>query len=240
MSQKEQGGSQLDGTYLPILHRILSGVADKRKERVVEKFQQIVGTIVSLEFPLSVSSLSRLLHHTPNDIRLWLSQLHSVLRVPESDDQPIRIFHLSFRDYLLDPETLQKTPLGVNKQEMNYQLALRCFNVCQQLHKNICGLPNDGTEHAEIAPEVIEKCLPPELQYACRYWSHHLLEYLGSDEGPNAESDNLLEEALVFLHRHFLHWLEAMSLLRLLPEVISTINVLQRKTPVSFQLEMIS
>lgn len=233
LEQKEKGGSQLDGTYLPVLNRVLKGTTTKQRQKVVEKFQQIVGTIVLLESPLSPSSLSSLLCVSVDDVYSFLSKLHSVLEVPDRDDLPIRLFHLSFRDYLLRPETLENTPLAVNQKERHYLLTLQCFDVSQKLRKNICGLPNDGIRHTEIDPHTIQQFLPPELQYACRYWAHHLMGFLGSDEVPSSDSDSILDEVLLFLHRHFLHWLEAMSLLEIFPEVISTINLLRRNLPVS-------
>ncbi|KAJ5225252.1 hypothetical protein N7468_006477 [Penicillium chermesinum] len=230
--QKTNDGDKLDGTYLPVLNRILWGVSGEHRQQVIEDFQQIVGTIIILETPLSVSSLSRLLNTpsmTVRHIYFRLGQLHSVLRVPKDVNSPLRLFHLSFRDYLLDPKTKEKTPLSIDKKMSHHRLAIQCFSVAQCLRRNMCSLPSNGTQSPEIDFGMVQKCFPAELQYACRYWAHHLVGCLGV--GDEVESENVLDELLIFLYQHFLHWLEAMSLLRLSSEVVGILDLLRKNIP---------
>ncbi|KAJ5967555.1 hypothetical protein N7501_003803 [Penicillium viridicatum] len=56
--------------------------------------------------------------------------------------------------------------IWVNEKDMHYRLTTRCLLVCEDLRKNICGLPSDGTRCAEIDQQTIDHCLPPELQYS--------------------------------------------------------------------------
>ncbi|KAJ5198747.1 uncharacterized protein N7498_007864, partial [Penicillium cinerascens] len=174
--------------------------------------------------PLSVISLSKLLDVPERLIHLRLNQLHSVLKVPDSEAVPVRLFHLSFRDFLLNPETRSKTPLGVNETEMHYRLARQCLLMCQNLRKNICRLPSDGTLRAEVDRRTVDAYIPPELQYACRYWAYHLDKCrYSSDMVYNA----LLFLQRQFLRKHFLHWVEAMSLLGLTSDMLSILDRLQ-------------
>lgn len=113
--------SKLEGTYLPILDRLLSKQNDNQKAKLISEFQQVIGTLVILESPLSINSLSKLLGLHKGLIYLRLSPLHSVLRVPDDELIPIRLFHQSFRDFLLDPETRKKTPLGISEIDRNAQ-----------------------------------------------------------------------------------------------------------------------
>ncbi|KAJ5278220.1 hypothetical protein N7524_004373 [Penicillium chrysogenum] len=112
---------RLEGTYLPILDRLLSKQNDNQKAKLISEFQQVIGTLVILESPLSINSLSKLLGLHKGLIYLRLSPLHSVLRVPDDELIPIRLFHQSFRDFLLDPETRKKTPLGISEIDRNAQ-----------------------------------------------------------------------------------------------------------------------
>jgi hypothetical protein len=222
---RQNDQSKLDRTYLPVLDRLFGRQHGKQKEKLVSEFQQVIGAIVILESPLSVPSLAKLLDLPERLIHLRLDPLHSVLRVPDNETVPVRLFHLSFRDFLLDPDTRKKTPLGINETEIHYSLAKQCLLMCQNLQKNICGLPSDGTERTEIDRQTIDSNLPPELQYACRYWAYHLVKCRGSD--------NMRYGALLFLQRHFLrkyflYWVEAMSLLGLTSEVLSTLDRLQK------------
>lgn len=219
-------GSKLDGTYLPVLNRLLNRQGEKQIKQLVQEFEQVVGAIVILESPLSVISLSRLIGLPRRLISLRLSPLHSVLSVPDDETLPVRLFHLSFRDFLLDSETREKTPFWINKKKMHSSLATRCLLICDNLRKNICGLRSDGTQRGDIDPQTIDHCLPPELQYSCRYWAYHLMHCI--------DSPNVMHDALSFLQRHFLHWMEAMNLLGLASEVVGMFDLLQSVILVSY------
>jgi hypothetical protein len=57
----------------------------------------------------------------------------------------------------------------------------------------------------EINEGTIDSNLPPELQYACRYWVDHL-----ERSGLSIEDGDAMHR---FIKKHLLHWLEAMSLI---------------------------
>lgn len=210
-------GSQLNGTYLPVLNRLLKNQSEKRKQQLVQQFQEIVGTIVMLETPLSIISLAKLTGASERAIDLRLDSFHSVIRIPQDRTMPVRPFHLSFRDFLLDPETRKHTPLWIDEKAVHQNLAKWCLSVCQNLKRNICELPSDATLHADIDRQKIHDYISPELQYACRFWVYHL-----------AKSENpALLNIFPFLKNHFLHWLEAMNILGLGAEVVEIINLLQ-------------
>jgi len=127
--------SNMDRTYLSVLDRLLIGQTGRQKKQLVEEFQQVVGSIVILEEPLSVISLSKLLNLPERLIQLRLKPLYSVLKIPTDRTLPVRLFHLSFRDFLLDPETCNKTPLTLDKKAAHYMLAIKCLSICQSLRK---------------------------------------------------------------------------------------------------------
>ena len=78
----------------------------------------------------------------------------------------------------------------------------------------------------EVDGQIIGSALPLEVQYACRYWAHHLEQSRGSiyDE----------DQVHIFLKKYFLYWLEAMSLMGEASESIHMINSLQSVTDVSY------
>jgi hypothetical protein len=146
--------------------------------------------------------------------------------LPNNNTEPVRLFHLSFRDFLLDFDTRNKTPLWIDEKEIHTSLTIQCLKVMQcSLRKNICNLPGDGIQHSEINKQSINCYLPPELQYACRYWAHHLVH----SQNPVIELVNTFS----FLKGHLLHWVEAMSLLGLTSEVVGVIKRLQSVMQVS-------
>ena len=147
--------------------------------------------------------------------------------IPDDVDVPIRTLHLSFRDFLLHPATREKTPFWVDEREVHQRLTDRCLLLCHGLKRNICGLASEGASRSEVSLETINQCLPSELQYACRYWVHHLVQ--------SKDLEAAMHNAFVFLQEHFLHWVEAMSLLGLMSEVVGLINLLQSVIPVSHE-----
>ncbi|KAM9873934.1 vegetative incompatibility protein HET-E-1 [Verticillium dahliae] len=180
-------------------------VSKGEMEQIIKDFSLVVGSIVTLADPLSTPGLSRLLGVSPHIVDSRLDMLHSVLSVP-SDDSPVRLLHLSFRDYLVDAEQKETNDFWVDEKSMHRNLARNCFRVMEGgLRENICSMSYPGMRRSAVDPARIAKALPPEVPYACRYWAHH---QTAADFG---EEDGLAVHD--FLKAHFLHWLEAMSLM---------------------------
>ncbi|KAI9782330.1 MAG: hypothetical protein M1839_005203, partial [Geoglossum umbratile] len=219
--------SQLDRTYLPILSQLFDDEDEDEanKQRRTSEFRDIVGSIVALESPLSISSLAHLFQISKEDIGCRLDSLHSVLSIPNSEDLPVRLLHLSFRDFLVDPQKEGKSPFWVDERETHKRLASKCLELLSSpegLRQNKCELLNPGTLRTEIDERTIAICLPPELQYACRYWAHHLEQSKGRIYDGNSVH--------LFLQKYLLHWLEAMSLIGEAYKCIYIIKRLQALT----------
>ncbi|KAJ5663963.1 hypothetical protein N7507_004694, partial [Penicillium longicatenatum] len=147
--------TKMDKTYLPILTRLVDGQHDDEKKLLLQRFQQIVGVIILLAIPVSARTIG-----------VHLNWFQSALSIPSDQDLPVRILHLSFRDFLL----------------------------------------------ATIS----------ELQYSCRYWVYHLER----SRADNTKEENSERDILGFLQQHFLHWLEAMSLVGMIRETVEVIGKL--------------
>jgi deoxyadenosine/deoxycytidine kinase len=229
--QKMSGDSEmdkLDATYSPILNQLIHGRPEKAQKSLVERFRRIVGTIIHLAEPLSRSSLASLLNISSQQIDGQLSSLHSVLSVPSSADSPIRMLHLSFRDFLVDPEKRHTNSFWVDRRETHKMIMKKCLERMSQpggLQQNICNLLSHGTIRAEIDSRIITDFLPLDMQYACRFWVYHL------KESQTGISDN--DPVHVFLQDHFLHWLESLSLLGRIAESINLVRTLQRSVCIS-------
>jgi hypothetical protein len=223
---------KLDATYSPILNQLIDGRSEKAQKSLVERFRRIVGTIIHLAEPLSRSSLASLLSINSQQIEGQLSSLHSVLSVPLSADSPIRMLHLSFRDFLVNPE--KHHLFWVDEKDTHKIIMAKCLERLSQpecLQENMCNLPNHGTLRAEIDGRVIAKYLPPDVQYACRFWVYHLKE----SQIRIHDSDLVY----VFLQDHFLHWLESLSLLGRIAESIQLVGTLQAVVVCISELNMI-
>ncbi|QGA15960.1 hypothetical protein EYB26_003627 [Talaromyces marneffei] len=213
---------KLDATYSPILNQLIHGKPQKAQQSLVQRFRGIVGTITHLAEPLSRSSLASLLNIDSQQIEGQLACLHSVLSVPSSADSPIRMMHLSFRDFLVDFDKRHTNPFWVDERETHKMIIAKCLERMSQpgsLHENICNLPGYGTLRAEIDGRIITSYLPPDIQYACRFWVYHLKQ--------SQTRINDGDSIHTFLQDHFLHWLESLSLLGRIAESIPLVRTLQ-------------
>ncbi|KAL2801721.1 hypothetical protein BJX63DRAFT_438558 [Aspergillus granulosus] len=227
LNDKTSYVSEMARTYLPVLNQLLVGQNEWEAPRLVQRFKEIVGPIIILATPLSVNALSRLLGMkssiTSDNIKSLLKWLHSVLMIPDNPELPVRLQHLSFRDFLLHNTTKdnkQSEKFWIDEEAMHWRLMNQCLTVMDiRLKKNICMLPDECLQRSEIDSDSIKEHLPPELQYACRYWTQHMMQC--------RDPADLAEKACSFLRKHFLHWMEAMSILGIMSEVIGAISRLQ-------------
>ncbi|KAF5239911.1 hypothetical protein FAUST_4680 [Fusarium austroamericanum] len=190
--------SAYDATYMPVLNPILNAN------------------------PLSMASLAVLLGVEEHDVAGTVDPLRSVLDVPR-DDGPIKLFHLSFRDFLLSKSA---GDLKVDENSTHAKLASRCLRHLEgELRTDICDLKSPGRSRFDIDQDTINQKIPQETQYVCRYWVHHVI---GSGK---QLQDN--DEEHQFLKRFFLNWIEVLCLTglffespKMLQELLKIVDVI--------------
>ncbi|KAF2963124.1 hypothetical protein GQX73_g10456 [Xylaria multiplex] len=218
--QTKSQNSKLDATYLPVLQQLLVDLSDSEKNEVLGLFKRLVGSIVLLAEPLSTSALAHLLDIPKDAIDNQLDSLHSVLSIPSSPNALVRLLHLSFRDFLVNPSKCGKNPFWVDEKEAHKQLADDCLRIMNKtLRTDICDVRWPGTRYADIDQQIISNKLTPEVQYACQYWVHHV-----------KEAGNYLfnvDQVHRFLQQHFLHWLEALCLMGIASECDQSLKTLK-------------
>ncbi|KAJ5742536.1 vegetative incompatibility protein HET-E-1 [Penicillium nucicola] len=217
--QHEARGN-LDQIYLPVLDRMVHGLKFAAQLNAINEFKLIVGSIITVANPLGAAPLASLLDISTGKVNNRLGMLHSILDVPTNATIPIRIFHESFRDFVIDPEMSQS--FYVDEKATHKMLADRCLALLSHgghLKQDICGLEAPGRLRTVLDKPKIDRCLPLHVQYACLYWVHHLKK-----SGVKLNDEH---QALSFLLEHCLHWLEALSLMGMISEGIRLINELQ-------------
>ncbi|KAF4338451.1 vegetative incompatibility het-e-1, partial [Fusarium beomiforme] len=218
---KRSHGSQLDQTYAPILRSQITELPKEEREEVIKNFKVIVGSIVTLANPLSVTALSRLINVRPDIVDERLDALHSVLSIPLERTMPVRLLHLSFRDYLIDPDNRETVEFWVDGKVTHRNLAKHCLRVMRiALHENICGLSFPGTRRSTVDSSELEERIPLELQYACMHWAYHHMEC-----DPESNDSNEVHD---FLMTHFLHWMEVLSFMGRVKECLDSLRSLAR------------
>lgn len=88
------------------------------------------------------------------------------------------------------------------------------------LKRNICQLKSPDTPRREIEYTVLNRLLPSQVQYACQHWVVHF------QRGAVFSNQHVIRD-YVFLQTHFLHWLEALSLMGKTSVAIDLINLLE-------------
>ena len=217
--QTKSQESEFDATYLPVLDHLLTGLSQLRKDEVVQKFKEVVGAIIILASPLSTTSLAQLLGISKARIDHTLDLLHSVLSIPSNSDTPVRLLHLSFRDFLLDSEKREEHPFWINEKDVHEILATKCLDrlsLGKYLKKDICNLRTLERAREDVDKQTIDCHLPSDIQYACQYWVYHLKE-----SGSIICDDDQVHD---FLKCHFLHWLEALSFIGRLRESFGMVD----------------
>lgn len=77
----------------------------------------------------------------------------------------------------------------------------------------------------DVESDVINSHLSKETQYACRYWIEHLKRLSPAHQIEVGLHDN--GQVHYFFQKHFLHWLENLSLMRQTSEAVLVITILQ-------------
>ena len=215
----------LDDIYATVLgHSIRSNYTDGEKEKLYSRLRHLLGSIIILFSPLSSDSLNRLLYDMKQDIELILEDLHAILDIPKDRIRPLRLHHPSFRDFLLNKERCGK--FWVDEKQTHRTLADSCIRLMfSALRQDICGVGAPGVLVPHVQKTQVERCIPPEVQYACLYWVQHL-QNSGAQLCDNDQVHQLLQN-------HLLHWFEALGWMQKVSEGILAIISLESIASVS-------
>ncbi|TFB03806.1 hypothetical protein CCMA1212_004252 [Trichoderma ghanense] len=225
-SSKASPETQLDKAYQLLLDQLLTKLVETERDTFLQEFRRIVGSIVLLGSPLSMPVLAELLGLPFETVETRLNMLHSVLDVPPSYESPIRPLHVSFRDFLVR-ETKKKHSFWIHEAKTHGAMATRCLHVISQPFQ--ANLQPSGGEVRMMDREESDGKKEVRLEavrYACLHWVFHL-------QGSKANGPGGYNDALLFLQKHFLHWLEVLSEMHQVPESIKMLKSLQGLLQVS-------
>jgi NACHT domain len=179
------------------------------------QFQSIIGPLLAVVKPLSISSLTSLRRFAPVDdpddeesVSSIVSHLGSLLSNVTSSELPIVPLHTSFRDFLTNKD--QSGDFYIDLYDAHYQLATSCLGLMLDddcgLRFNICHLESSYLANSDIPglQSLIEMYISPAMSYACHFWGNHLEHILCNDR--------LIKELQLFFEKKFLFWLEVLSL----------------------------
>ncbi|KAJ7469846.1 WD40-repeat-containing domain protein [Mycena galericulata] len=148
----------------------------------------MLAIVVISQNPQSIHSITDILQIDNDLTEDLISRLHSIIEIDET--RRVRVIHPSVRDYLVDPARCgAELPWFIGEEVEHKLMATRCI---QHLDGRLAR--NTGSP------------LPDAVAYASVSWVHHV----GRINLPSAQ---LTCEVHTFLVLHFLHWLEALSIL---------------------------
>ncbi|KAH8758068.1 Pfs, NACHT and WD domain protein [Hyaloscypha sp. PMI_1271] len=207
----------------PLYDRMLRQV--QQLQRKDPEFCRLVLSTMTLAYrPLhlleigALSGLPRQISTNLDNVIIVINKCGSFLTIRENRTYFI---HQSAKDFLLGKAFHKVFPSG--KAEVNYTMFSRSREIMSRtLRRDIYGL------HAPGFP--IHSVKPPDqdplsaLRYSCVYWVDHLC-----DVETGYDKIGLGDNGVVhgFLTEHFLHWMEALSLLKSISNGILAINKLK-------------
>ncbi|KAF3917569.1 hypothetical protein AA313_de0203174 [Arthrobotrys entomopaga] len=200
-----------------LYERMLQLIED-REESDGELCKQILRVATLAYRPLSLEELF-LVTGFPDELREYIPQLvaqcGSFLTLRRGT---IYFVHQSAKDYI--SESLKIFPHG--QIEEHGRIASQLLEVMTLLHRDMYNLQDPGFPVDDVVttdPDPLAS-----VRYACVYWVNHLSE----TSGDLYDKVGLCNGGAidVFLKKHFLHWLEALSLMGNTSDAVATIRKL--------------
>jgi hypothetical protein len=195
-------------------------------------YKQILALIAIVYRPITLKELTSLvvmLNDMADDlVSVWeeIGFCGSFLTIREGT---IYFVHQSAKDFLLKNASNNIFPSGI--RDMHYTIfSLSLKVISGTLRRNVYGLSAPG-----ISIDQVKQPDPDPLaaaRYSCLYWGDHLID---CDVGGKTIND-LQDGGSVykFLSTSYLHWLEALSLMKSLPDGIVMIIKLENWLQVSY------
>ncbi|KAF6830382.1 vegetative incompatibility protein HET-E-1 [Colletotrichum musicola] len=174
--------------------------------------KQVLAVMSIVSRPLDFAELASLLGHI-GYLEEIVEECGSLLTVREG---VVYFIHQSAKDFLVG-QADKIMPSGIGPSH-NLILSKLLQTTSNTLRCNIYNIHEHGIALDDICVPTPDPLAP--VRYACVYWGDHVI-----DESAGQQQAG---QVCAFVTRHFLHWLEALSLLRGMSEGISSMSRIQR------------
>ena len=218
-----EGKSGIDQLYTQVLDQAFCNVYTDNRE-LYSHLRSVLGAVLLVFNPLPMKALSTLFKIS--DIPTTLRSLHSLLIVPSSQVDPVKIFHKSFADFLMDLERCKDQRFSISPSAHHQEILFSCLNLMKErLRQNICGLDDYAilSEVRDISTYKKEH-IGDALGYACRFWTKHLVE-IPSSGHDFEEVHKAIDE---FFTTHLLFWIEVLVVMGCLDVSVHALNDIQQ------------
>jgi hypothetical protein len=210
----------LDQLYLQVLGASVRAEQHEEEELLSQTLRTVVGSIIAARHPLSVGVHAIILDADPDDVRLLIGSLSALLLYTK--DEPVRVFHPSFPDFIVDPRRCDDPRFRISVEEHHLRLARGCLALLNQHSRyNMADLTDPDVANSDIEDidgrvwrgirhrnNDLRPSLAQALFYAARYWTVHVAS------SSSVDSEELLDDLSRLCNDHLFHWLELLSLTR--------------------------
>jgi len=212
----------LDSLYMMILQEAF-GDDDPRTD---PRIRSVLGAVILAENPLPPSTIAAFLDFDTEDILPLLSSFHSLLILQQDTNNPVRVFHKSFPDFLVNSTRCINPRFHISPPNHHSELVIGCLELMNRsLKKNMFGFP-DGSTNDEACGlrERTDGNIDHGLRYACEWWHKHLVD-------TNTAPTHRVEITPVlhrFLEQKFIFWLEVLSILGTVRNAVDALEVARK------------
>ena len=179
-----------------------------------QNFDRVIGTISLLRSNLSVTALGHLLQLDAADILEALLGVQSILMIPGDDNQPVRLFHTSLRDFLTSKP--RSGGFFIDPPVHHLDILLDCLKLVL------------------IPPDTDILFRGEASEYACMNWCHHFNQWLTL--GNESYHDYLRSYLTNFASQSFDYWVNTVVIKGLLGSMLDMLHRILLMLKVSFSL----
>ncbi|PHH53425.1 Vegetative incompatibility protein HET-E-1 [Ceratocystis fimbriata CBS 114723] len=186
-----------------LYERMVKQIFDSRDAKTC---RDIIAQVFIAYRPLTLEELYVLVESLENierqELEELVAQCGSFLTIHNND---ISFVHQSAKDYLLEKASGRIMPAGIADQHKTvFKRSLKILH--KGLQRDIYNLKAPGSLIDEVKTPQPDPLAA--IRYSCVFWFDHLNDSSKNDMGYESET------ILAFLKERYLHWLEALSLLR--------------------------
>ena len=203
----------------PLYQRMMQLICDSEDSKLLK---QVIALTAVLYRPIILGELTSLMYMPDGfaDDPIWLKELikkcGSFLTIREST---VYFVHQSANDFILKNASDEIFSSGAAK--VHYDVWSKSMEEMSALKRDMYGLQEPSTSRAVV--EIPEEDPLKRLRYSCVYFIDHLLAVEKCFEEVGSCDE---EEVRKFFEKHFLHWLETLSLMGNIGDGIRAINKL--------------
>lgn len=214
--------SGLDALY----KRMMENIHDSLDAEVCQQILAITSVVYR---PITLPELSCLMEsHIDNDddeLKEIIGFCGSFLTIRE---QTIYFIHQSAKDFLLEKVPDQILALGIEHQHHTI-FSISLNQLSKILHGDIYSLKFPGFSIEHVSSPDPDPLAP--IRYSCIHWVDHLIASEHTRELSHGNMPRSEDTINKFFERRYLHWLEALSLLRSMSEGVLAMQKLVSLDP---------